>query len=191
MSTNYSIRTGENDVIEPALKNRLSVLPFPKAMTNSDPEVACFEDVFFETEKQAIILKALNAFFVVLHNNNQFKIIFEPNQWIYTENAHMPTSFDFEHMANAATDMFNNDYNSTLTYVIKNLFETVNHINPTMTVTNIRQFFEESFPGCAKNEAAIGRVLKNIFGENLKNSRINGNTCYNLTIKHYPLNSPR
>ena len=86
MNTNYPIYNDEEGSIEPALRNRLSTLPFPRPMKNSDPDVSCFEDVHFENEKLGIIIWALDAFSHVLNNNNRFYKEFEPNIYVDAEN---------------------------------------------------------------------------------------------------------
>ena len=85
MSTNYPIYTDEGGTIEPALRNRLSTLPFPRPMRNSDPDVSCFEDVHFENEKLGIIIWALGTFSQVLNDNNKFYKEFEPNIYVDAE----------------------------------------------------------------------------------------------------------
>ena len=62
IGTNHALYTGNDGFVEPALLNRFAVLPFEKAMSNTDPNVSAFEDVFFEKEKKFIIKKSLLRF---------------------------------------------------------------------------------------------------------------------------------
>lgn len=184
MTTNYAIFTDDNGGIEPALRNRLSVVPFPKPMDNSDPDVSCFEDVHLEKEKNDIILKALYFFHQVLSNSNKFSDVCEPNACTEAMN-------DLQGLSEQ--DITNKINNINLPISIKTqLFHTMHHIfsttegdviNPDMNVKNIIDIVNQLFPNEFKDEASAGKRLREIFGEKLKHERIDGKTCYNLVFK--------
>ena len=182
MSTNYPIYTDEGGTIEPALRNRLSTLPFPRPMMNSDPDVSCFEDVHFENEKLGIIIWALKAFSYVLNDNNRFCKDFEPNICVYAE--HDQDQFgdkeEFQSNTNHSTET------TSVENIIKKLFNLNNKENEEMTAECIMNAVNGSLPmdqtRISRSEE-VGKVLRKIFGKELKSCRIKGVTCYNLNWK--------
>lgn len=184
MTTNYAISTDDNGIIEPALKNRLSVIPFSKAMDNSDPDVSCFEDIYFEREKPHIILKALYYFSKVLKNNNKFSVIFEPNTYIEGTTDSQILS---EQNIAEKIDSLKIPPNRRVQFhqTIQHIFSTTEGdvINPDMNVKKIIDIVNQIFPNEFKDEASAGKRLREIFGEKLKHERIDGKTCYNLVFK--------
>lgn len=182
MSTNYPIYTNEGGTIEPALRNRLSTLPFPRPMMNSDPDVSCFEDVHFENEKLGIIIWALGAFSQVLNDNNRFYKEFEPN--IYVDAEHDQDQFgdkeEFQSNTNHSTE------STSVENIIKKLFNLNNKENEEMTAECIMNAVNGSLPmdqtRISRSEE-VGKVLRKIFGKELKSCRIKGVTCYNLNWK--------
>ena len=181
MSTNYPIYTDENGTIEPALRNRLSTLPFPKPMMNSDPDVSCFEDVHFENEKLGIIIWALKAFSYVLNNNNRFYKEFEPNTCVAPENGQ-------EIFLDEESQLYVNDSTKPITTdeILKLLLKIVNEVNVEMTAKCVMNAVN-SFPPMDQTRISrseeVGKVLRKVFGEELKDKRIKGNMCYNLNWK--------
>ncbi len=185
LNTNYPIVTGNNLSLEPALVNRLSILPFPKTMDNVDPAVASFEDVHFEQEKTAIILKALLAFSKVLKNKNQFSSQFEPN--ICIEDDGQPIS-------HSLSDTERQTFSDILQTLKKNAqpkisqlfdeyFQIVENVNPEMTTNVIFQAISKTLPNALRDSASTGKRLNQHFGEKLKTNRNNqGDTCYNLVF---------
>lgn len=186
LNTNYAIITDENGTIELALKNRLSILPFPKSMSNTDPRVACFEDVYFEDEKLGIIIKALHAFSNVL-KNKKFSHEFEPNVYVHNEESQKQTSLDEEFSNN---NTFSNDIIKTnqnqIEQIMNELFEFTDEVNPNMTTKNILKTINHRIPNEFKDEASAGRRIRKIFGDKIKSDRKNGETCYNLKLKANP-----
>ena len=182
MSTNYPIYTDDGGSIEPALRNRLSTLPFPKPMTNSDPDISCFEDVHFEKEKQGIIIWALQAFSEVLNNNNQFCKDFDPNICVDAENAQ--DQFGDEEEFQASTNFSKKIV--SVNEIIEKLFDLSDEVNGEMTAKRIMDAVNNFQP---MNQARIsrleevGKVLRKAFGTELDPDRINGVMCYNLNWK--------
>lgn len=181
MSTNYPIYTDEGSTIEPALRNRLSTLPFPKPMKNSDPDVSCFEDVHFENEKLGIIIFALGYFSKVLNDNNKFYKEFKPNSWFDPENE-QETSTEEE------SQLYANELTKPITTdeILELLFKTVNKVNEEMTAEYIMDAVNNYSPKDKpriSREAEVGKVLGKFFGKELKSCRIKGVTCYNLNRK--------
>ena len=132
MSTNYPIYTDEDGMIEPALKNRLSTLPFPRPMRNSNPDVSCFEEVHFENEKLGIIIWALGAFSYVLNDKNKFYKEFEPNSCVNAENKQeISPEEESQPYANAPTTP------TTTDEILELLFKIVNKVNAEMTAERI------------------------------------------------------
>ena len=181
MSTNYPIYTDEGGTIEPALKNRLSTLPFPESMKNNDPDVSCFEEVHFENEKLGIIITALDFFSFVLKDKNRFYKEFEPNSYVKAENE-QETSTEEE------SQLYANELTKPITTdeILELLFKTVNKVNEEMTaecIMNAVNNFSPKDKTRISREAEVGKVLGKFFGKELKPCRIKGVTCYNLNWK--------
>ena len=182
MSTNYPIYTDEGGTIEPALRNRLSILPFPKPMKNSDPDVSCFEDVHFENEKLGIIIWALREFSYVLNDNNRFCKEFEPNIYVDAESDQdqFGDKEEFQSNTNHSAESI------SVEDIIKKLFDLNNKENEEMTAECIMNAVNGSLPmdqtRISRSEE-VGKVLRKIFGKELKSCRIKGITCYNLNWK--------
>lgn len=185
LNTNYPIITGDNFSLEPALVNRLSVLPFPKAMDNVNPAVASFEDVHFEKEKPAIILKALLAFHSVLINKNQFSSQFEPNGCVEDNGLQISFSLsdsDRQNLSNALQALENRTQPS-LSSLFDQIFLVTENVNPDMTTNSIFLAINQAFTNALKNLASTGKLLSHHFGTKLKTDRNNkGETCYNLAF---------
>ena len=181
MSTNYPIYTDEGGTIEPALKNRLSTLPFPRPMKNCDPDVSCFEDVHFKNEKLGIIITALDFFSFVLKYNRFYKE-FEPNISVNTENEQDQFGDKEEFQSNT-----NHSAESTsVEDIIKKLFDLNNKVSEEMTAECIMNAVNSSSPvdqtRISRSEE-VGKVLRKVFDKELKSYRIKGVTCYNLSWK--------
>ncbi len=187
LNTNYPIVTGDNLSLEPALANRLSVLPFPKAMDNTNPAVASFEDVYFEKEKPDIIIKALLAFSKVLRNKNTFSYQFEPNICIDIED-------DEQQFSSSLSDTDRQNFSDALQTSRSNTqpkisqlfdenFRIVENLDSDMTTDFIFKAINKTFPGALKDRASTGKRLNQHFGNKLKSARNNrGDTCYNLAF---------
>lgn len=179
MSTNYPIYTDEDRMIEPALKNRLSTLPFPRPMRNSDPDVSSFEDVHFENEKLGIIITALDFFSFVLKDNNRFYKEFEPNSCVNAEN-------EQEISPEEESQPYENDFTKPITTdeILELLFKIVDEVNAEMTakciMDAVNNFSPKDQTRISRKEE-VGKVLRKVFKEKLdpkKNKE--GNICYNL-----------
>lgn len=185
LNTNYPIVTGDNLSLEPALANRLSVLPFPKSMDNVDPAVASFEDVYFEKEKPDIILKALLAFSNVLKNKNNFSFNFEPNVCIEDYGQQIPSYLSDTERQNFSNvfQTLKNNAQPKISQLLDEYFQTVENVNPEITTNVIFQAINKILPNALKDSASTGKRLSQHFGEKLKTSRNNqGETCYNLAF---------
>ena len=192
LNTNYPIITGDNLSLEPALVNRLSVLPFPKAMDNVNPAVASFEDVHFEQEKTAIILKALRAFSKVLNNQNQFSSQFEPNICIEDDGQQISHSLSDTERQNFfdAVKSLEDNTQLKLTQLFNEMFQITDDINPEMTIGLILQAVNRTLPDTLKDLASSGKRLTQHCGERLKKTRNNrGEVCYNLKFTNLSLNN--
>ncbi len=185
LNTNYPIVTGDNSSLEPALVYRLSVLPFPKKMDNTNPLVASFEDVYFEKEKTAIVLKALLAFSGVLQNKNQFSAQFEPNSCIEDDNQKSVATLSDTERQNFSDAVKNSGINTQkkLTQLFNETLQLTENVNPEMTTGLIFQAVNKVLPDALKDCASSGKRLNQHFGEKLKTDRNNrGETCYNLKL---------
>ena len=150
LNTNYPIITGDNFSLEPALVNRLSVLPFPKAMDNVNPAVASFEDVYFENEKPAIIIKALLAFSKVLINKNQFSSQFEPNGCVEDDGQQIPFSISDSEKQNLsdALQALENRAQPSLSSLFDQIFLVTENVNPDMTTNSIFLAINQALSQC-------------------------------------------
>ena len=191
LNTNYSIITGDNSALEPALAYRLSVLPFPKAMDNVNPAVASFEDMYFEKEKPHIILKSLLAFSGVLNKKNKFSSQFEPNSCIEDDDQKNVSTLSDTERQNFSEIANNLDINTQLklTQLFNEMFQLTENINPDMPIGLILQSVNIALPGALKDANSGGKRLKQHFGEKLKKTRNNrSEICYNLKFTKQILN---
>ena len=191
LNTNYSIITGDNSALEPALAYRLSILPFPKIMKNTNPLVASFEDFYFAKEKPHIILKSLLAFSGVLNKKNQFSSQFEPNSCIEDDDQKNVATLSDTERQNFSEFANNLDINTQLklTKLFNEMFQLTENINPDMPIGIILQAVNSALPGALKDPNSGGKRLKQHFGEKLKKTRNNrGEICYNLKLSNLILN---
>ena len=182
LNTNYPIRTGDNNTLEPALANRLAILPFPKAMDNSDPIVAAFEDLHLEKEKSAIIVKALMDFRKVMLNNNQFSTACPINACVeeddFQTSQYLSDTEREKFIAKATETPAPNNFK--LKQLLDEMFLLTNSANPVMTPEHIMALINDTIPDALKDAASTGKILNRHFGDKLQPKRICGNTCYNL-----------
>ena len=186
LNTNYPITTDEDGNIEPALRNRLSILPFPKPMDNIDPSVSSFEELYFEKERPLIIFKALRAFANVLRNNNRFSYEFPPNVYVFDKDVqeqptHQADTIDISSLPPATPSR-----QTQFKQLMNQLFTLCDDVNPDMTVKNIMGIVNHCMPGEFKDEASAGKRIRDFFGsDNLKSKRnAEGATCYNLALQN-------
>ena len=184
LNTNYAITTDEDGYIEPALKNRLSILPFPKPMDNTDPRVFSFEDTFFEQERPLIILKALRAFSNVLRNNNRFSYEFQPNVYVFDKDVQEQSNYPLDNIDFSNPPPLTPSRQTQFEQLMRQLFSLSDDVNPDMTVKNIMALVNGYMPNEFKDEASAGKRIREFFGnDNLKSKRNSeGITCYNLIL---------
>ena len=185
LNTNYAITTDEDGIIEPALRNRLSILPFPKPMDNTDPRVFSFEDVFFEKERPFIILKAFRAFSDVLRNNNRFSYEFPPNVYVFDKDVQEQPTYQANTIDISSTPPATPSRQTQFKQLMNQLFTLCDEVNPDMTVKTIMDIVNHYMPGEFKDEASAGKRIRDFFGsDNLKSKRnAEGATCYNLILQ--------
>lgn len=192
MTTNHKITTGEGDVVEPAIKNRLLVIPFPVSIdfNKADPRIQALTDVYFQKELRGIILKALIAYSEVLNNNGQFCANYEVNAVVDPpmENTDGLNPKEREVLYNGIGQPMI-PYNA-LNEIFQTAFIITEEVNPAMTTKVVMNTVNQVRAGLLQNEASTGRKLQEFFGEALKTSRINGNTCYNLEF-NIPSDTPK
>ncbi len=185
INTNYAITTDENGNIEPALKNRLYIIPFPKPMNNTDPKVTLFEDESFEKEKPLIIYKGLRAFSKVLKNNNKFSHEFEPNEFVYKENLEEQDFNDTSITGISVQQLINPSKQTQFEQFMNQLFALSEDVNLDMTVKNVMNIVNYYIPNEFKDEASAGKRIHDFFGNDKIKSKRNkdGIMCYNLILK--------
>lgn len=184
LNTNYGIYTGDPKLLEPALRNRLIVLPFPKPMDHRE-YIAPFKTDYFENEKPLIARKALEAFADVIANNNEFSYSFEINTCIENENAEqIPIAKEELHELDSAKSENQIPKGIDLSKVLDDLFDLQDEINPNMTAEIVKNAVNQA---CGRNRIPdnerMGKALHAKYGNQLKNDRIKQNTCYNLTFR--------
>ena len=173
VGTNYILASGDKGVLESALRNRFIVLPFPYAMTNTDPRVSSFEDVFFESEKPLIARKALAAFSEVLRNDGRFCVEPEINKYI----------------ADVAVRPRNKSSNSTIETIsiLNKIFTVGDDYNMELTPQDILDKLKEIDPDSTlfdnMTTSTLSRILRYELKDRLKSKRINNTTRYNLFLK--------
>lgn len=185
LNTNYPITTDDDGIIEPALRNRLSILPFPKSMDNTDPRVSSFEDLYFEKERPFIILKALRAFSDVLRNNNRFSYEFPPNVYVFDKDVQEPPTYQADTIDISSLPPATPSRQTQFKQRMNQLFTLSDDVNPDMTVKTIMGIVNHYMPGEFKDEASAGKRIRDFFGsDNLKSKRnAEGATCYNLILQ--------
>ena len=172
--TNYKIVTGDNNFLEPALKNRFVTLPFATVMDNSSEEVSNFEEFYFEKEKDGIIKKALQAFSEVLNSGGKFAVDYPINAVVEASSTEDDDDGDVE-MAQLSVP------NSKIKQVVENIFDFTEDCN--LSAKEVFARLNESLPNEVKDPASMGRKLANIFRDDLQSKRSNECTFYNLTYK--------
>ena len=185
LSTNYAIKTGDNGYVDEGIVNRISVIPFPRAMKNSDPDVSSFEDYYLENEKNGIILMALNAFSRVIKNGNRFSFNFPLNQYVINStpasSTSLKTNTDHDELAQSILQHINP--RMTPCDFIKKHFRVSSNDNPNMTAQFIMDFINKIQPGTLKNTNSLGGFLPKIFGDELIPNKKHRPITYNLEVK--------
>lgn len=121
------------------------------------------------------------AFSHVLNNNNRFYKEFEPNTCVAPENGQ-------EVFLEEEAQLYVNDSTKPITTdeILKLLLKIVNEVNAEMTakcVMNAVNNFQPMDKTRISRSEEVGKVLRKVFGEELKDKRIKGNMCYNLNWK--------
>ena len=160
IGTNHALYTGNDGFVEPALLNRFAVLPFEKAMTNTDPNVSAFEDVFFEKEKNSIIKKSLLRF-QRMFSRGLFCRNFAINEVITVEK-----NFD--------------EKDEQLRNFLLENYEITSEVIPETTAQNIAMQVNLILPGVVKNNATLGKKLAEIYGDKLQSQHLSRGMAYNL-----------
>lgn len=168
IGTNHALVTGDNGFVEPALLNRFATLPFGKVMDNSDPDVASFEDVYFEKEKPAIIKKSLRFFQkIVSSGSKHFTYEFPVNGVVSVNDDVSPDSVE----------------NGQLRDFLYGNYELTGEPVQETTTDVIFQEVNRQFPGKIKNNANLGKKLSEIYGDKLKSQHLLKGMIYNLKKK--------
>lgn len=191
ISTNYGIYTSDG-IIEPALKNRLAVLSFPKVMNNFDNRVANFEKNYLESEREAIIYWSLYNFHLALKKNHDrdypFSERFPINSCIEDDsvaNSEL-TPNELQSIGRAIGNPSQLNTKSKFDQVVEIMFVLVEEINPNMSAEIVMNKINEVIRGEVENTASLGKRLREYFsekGKEFKNKRIKGATCYNLDFR--------
>lgn len=187
IATNHALTSGENGYLEPALENRFLVVPFAKAMDNQD-EVFDYESSYFEYEREGIIKKSLEAFSAVVASGRRFSCNPQVNAVIQVEK----TLLDY---ATAERDKVREivlngvsavDLGTKLKVkkILLDMFEITTDINYSINTNAIVEDLLKIDAGLTITNNLLGKILKETFGEQLKDKRQNGGVkCYNLTYK--------
>ena len=185
MTTNNKVITGNDGFIESALKNRLLVIPFPKAVDfdNADPNIQALGDVHFDLERRSIILKALQAYTEVIRNNGKFCCNYEVNAVIDNPEKSSETLTNNERTSLATIINEQPAMQPAIDEIFDKCFILLDHINPEMTTEVIMDVVNSVRNGLLANSASTGRKLQEHFGDSLKLGRPHGVTAYNLGFK--------
>ena len=184
LNTNYAIYTGK-ETIEPALENRLSVLPFSKTMDNSDQDVSAFEDMYFETEKDDIILYSLQQFHFALQKGNKFSVEFPVNVCIEDDsevNSELTPS-DLRSINQAIASPSQLNTRPKFNQVLDKMFSLTKEVNPDMPAKFIMMKINEVLKDEVENTASLGKRLRSHFCDKLLFKRIRDDMCYNLDFR--------
>ena len=166
IATNYAITSGNNGFVEPALINRLLVVPFKKAMDN-EANVGHFEDDFFEKEKLGIICKSLNAFGEVFRNGRRFCCnpkLNDPEVVTTGINNSQESFTDTEKKKVAEIKLKGGDFSSTmkakLFKIVDELYELTEGCNSDMTIETIANEIKKIDSTLLTNTQQLGKDLK-------------------------------
>ena len=184
LCSNHPFVTGNDGFLEPALANRFSVLPFPRVMTNADPRVAAFEDVYFEAEKPGIIRKALETFSRVVQNGKKFPHDFPVNDVVEKQDAQVAsTASDQKRIEEVLSQPCVLPSRDRFDAIVDSLFELTDEVNPAMPAESAFALLNQAVPGLVVDVASLGKRLRTHFGEAFLKDRSNGKICYNLRLR--------
>ena len=211
ISTNYGIYTSDG-IIEPALKNRLAVLSFPKVMNNFDNRVANFEKNYLESEREAIIYWSLYNFHLALKKNHDRDYPFSerfpinscieddsvanseltPNELQSIDQAiNNPSQLNTsnESKSKNSPTFFNapqkiSDKNEKLLELLRENFERTDKEEEYLMADTVLQIIEELMPGTNGRVQDVGKPVKAVFGDDCSWSRRKDNkTWYKIKRK--------
>lgn len=184
LATNHKVFSQSNGTLEPALLNRFQIVPFRNAMSNIDEKVAMFEDNYFETEKEGIIRKALEAFHNVIRNDRKFCCSPQINEYVVKSiNTYTDTEREIVNEIKKDCKPFTNTSKKKLQEILKDLFVLTDECNQNMSLENILNKIKKIDSTLVTNSNQMGKDLKTFFGENLKVERVNATMYYNLSYK--------
>ena len=191
INTNNAIFTEKDGSIEKALHNRLAVMPFEKSMDNENEEVVAFEDIYLESERFAIVRKALASFHRVIMNSKSMGAFQFSHQ--YPVNCCIEDSVDvsrsetdveaaYHQRSEELLQQKSKESNADpLMEVLSTLYYLDEDVNPNMTTENIMHDVNELLGSeTFKDAPTFGKELKSRLGNKLKSERKNQKTCYNL-----------
>ena len=179
--TNYKIVTGDNDFLEPALKNRFQILQFPKPMDNIDEKVLYFEEHFFEKERAGIVKKALEAFHNVVVNGGRFSYDCPINECVEATEEAEELSAEERMRLNQVLETPMTVTESKLEQVFNNIFQFTEERH--FSAKRVFEILNEILPEEVKDPASMGRKLLQIFKDKLQSKRTSEGTLYNLQLK--------
>lgn len=188
LCTNYKLLTGDNDFLEPALKNRFAVLPFPRKMLNTDESVKNFESKYFERERKGIVLKALRAFSRVLQNGGKFSVDYPVNAVVEIhDNAQELTPEEQERVSMVLHNRQESALTSKIDVLLDKTIELIPEVNLDLPAKAIAEQLNSIVPGIVQDTASLGKVLRAHYGEHLIDKRTGAaGKCYNLRFRTLP-----
>ena len=181
--TNYKIVTGDNDFLEPALKNRFQTLQFPKPMDNVDEKVMFFEEHFFEKEKAGIVKKALEAFHNVMVNGGRFSYDFPINECVEATNAEEQLSEAEKARVETELQQERKIAENKIEQVVNQLF-VFTEDKCELSAKEVFQTLNHCLPDEIKDIASMGRKMSQSFKGKLKTNRTAAGIFYNLQYRN-------
>lgn len=180
--TNYKIVTGDDDFLEPALKNRFQTLQFPKPMDNTDEKVMFFEEHFFEQEKAGIVKKALEAFHNVMVNGGRFSYDFPINECVEATNAEEQLTEAEKSRVETELQQERKVAENKIEHVVNQLFIFTDD-KCELSAREVFKTLNNCLPDEVKDIASMGRKMSQTFNGKLKTNRTTAGIFYNLQYR--------
>ncbi|MBO6179450.1 MAG: hypothetical protein J6O04_09765 [Selenomonadaceae bacterium] len=179
--TNGALHTGDGGYLPQSLLNRLTVLPFPRAMTLDFDE---YRENYFEQERMGIVKKSLEAFHRVLISGGKFTGDFSINKYIEkpVESAELSDD-ELSRLHSALSEMRDKLETTKLSKVLDELFVIADKVNQDINAQTVFNMVNDILPEQVKNVAVMGRCLANHFGDRLRSEKIGQKMCYNLDFR--------
>ena len=189
--TNYAISCNTEED-KRSLQTRLVVLPFNKDMKefskNYDDTSSIHQMIrcHFETERQAIVKKALERFKLVLDQNGEFTELDEDlsnairvsSSQVVSRSNSKPISGDSKETGMSQTI---SDKNEAVCNLIRQNYERTEDPESFTTATEIWEFITKNMPNTSGRVEDVGKVVKAVFVEDYTTTgRKNGKTCYKI-----------